>query len=160
VGLIGKELKNSLSETWVNYAMPVKDLTTFVAKAKSGEYKPIARPDERKIEDKRAFHGLVLVPDILDRTPPYIDEVLPDSPAARAGLKPDDLVVFIRLPRNDGSGEREERIISSVRVFKDTLAPLDPGTQLTLVVRRGTQLLGQDLTLEPPLKSAAAPVKP
>jgi serine protease Do len=39
--------------------------------------------------------GIVLVPDVLPRTPPYIDAVLPKSAAARAGLKPDDLVVFV-----------------------------------------------------------------
>jgi S1-C subfamily serine protease len=35
------------------------------------------------------------VPDVLTRTPPYVDAVLPRSAAARAGLKPDDLVVFV-----------------------------------------------------------------
>ena len=39
--------------------------------------------------------GIVLVPDILPRTPPYIDSVIADSAAARAGLRPDDLLVLV-----------------------------------------------------------------
>jgi serine protease Do len=149
IGVIGKELKNTLTETWVNYAMRVKDLAEFVAKARRGEYKPVPREDDKPREDKKAFHGVVLVPDVLDRTPPYVEEVVPGSPAAKAGLKPDDLVVFIRLPRPDGTG-LEERVVTSCKVFRDTLAPLDPGTAVTLVVRRGTQLVSIELRLEPP----------
>jgi serine protease Do len=151
IGLIGKELKNTLTETWVNYAMPVKDLADFVDKAMRGEYKPIARTTE-KIEDKGAQHGLVLVPDVLERTPPYVEEVLSGSPAAKAGFKPDDLVVFMQVPRQDGSGEADERVIGSCKVFKETVAPLDPGTKLKVIIRRGQQLLSLDLTLDRPQK--------
>jgi serine protease Do len=147
IGLIGKELKNTLSETWVNYAMPVKDLADFVDKAKRGEYKPLARRED-KIEDKGAYHGLVLVPDVLERTPPYVEEVLSGSPAYKAGLKPDDLIVFMQVPRQDGSNEFDERVIGSCKVFKETVAPLDPGTKLKVIVRRGQQLMSLDLTLE------------
>jgi serine protease Do len=37
----------------------------------------------------------VLVPDLLPRIPPYIDSVHPGSAAARSGLRPDDLVVYV-----------------------------------------------------------------
>jgi serine protease Do len=152
IGLIGKELKNSQTETWVNYAMPIKDLADFVGKAKRGEYKPLDRPDDRRVADKRAYHGMTLVPDILERTPPYVEEVIPESPAARAGIKPDDLIVFIRAPRPDAPSETEERVITSCKSFKETMAQLDPGMALKVVVRRGNQLLSLDLTLEAPLK--------
>jgi serine protease Do len=157
IGLIGKEARNSLTETWVNYAMPIKDLLDFVTKAKSGEYKPLPKAENRKIVDKRAYHGIMLVPDVLDRTPPYVEEVVPDSPAAKAGLKPDDLIVFLRVPRMDGTSEQEEKVITSCKVFKETMAPLDPGTTVKVIVRRGTQLLSLDLTLEPPLKAVVSP---
>jgi serine protease Do len=153
LGLIGKELRNSLTDTWVNYAMPIKDLTDFVNKAKSGEYKRLERPEDRKIVDKGAVHGIILVPDVLDRTPPYVEEVLPDSPAAKAGIRPDDLIVFIRVPRADAFGETEEKVVSSCKIFKDTMAGLDPGTVVKVVLRRGTQLLSLDITLEQPRKN-------
>jgi serine protease Do len=151
VGLIGKELRNSLTETWVNYAMPIKDLADFVAKAKRGEYKQIVRDDVKR-EDKGAYHGIVLVPEVLDRTPPYIEEVYPDSPAAKAGLKPDDLIVFMRIPNKEAGGELDERIIQHVKVFKEVASQVDPGTTVKIVVRRGMQLLSLDVTFEQPRK--------
>ena len=39
--------------------------------------------------------GVVLVPDVLERTPPYVDEVRAGSPAEQAGIKADDLIVFV-----------------------------------------------------------------
>lgn len=150
IGLIGKELKNALSETWVNYAMPITELRDFALRAMRGDYKPLDRPETRQVVDKKPYHGIVLVPDILDRTPPYVEEVVPGSPAARAGLRPDDLIVFIRAPRPDSPGELEERVIASCKAFKETLAGLDPGMAIKVIVRRGSQLLSLDLTLEPP----------
>src|SRR5436190_409826 len=58
IGVVGKEIKNSLSETWMNYAIPLTasvevkegDKTTtitlpqFVALGMKGLYKPIKRP--------------------------------------------------------------------------------------------------------------------
>jgi serine protease Do len=145
IGLIGKELRNTLTETWVNYAMPVKDLADFVAKAKKGEYKQIVREDVKK-EDKGAYHGIVLVPDVLDRTPPYIEEVYSGSPAAKAGLKADDLIVFMRVPNREAGFELEERVVTSCKVFKDIVSQIDPGTTVKIVVRRGQQLLSLDVT--------------
>jgi serine protease Do len=147
IGLIGKELRNTLTETWVNYAMPVKDLADFVAKAKKGEYKPIVREDAKK-EDKGAYHGIVLVPDVLDRTPPYIEEVYAGSPAAKAGLKPDDLIVFMRVPNREAGFELEERVVTSCKVFKEIASQIDPGTTVKIVVRRGQQLLSLDVAFE------------
>ena len=147
LGLIGKELRNTLTETWVNYAMPIKDLTEFAQKAMRGDYKPIIRVDEKK-EDKKGYHGIVLVPDVLDRTPPYIEEVLPGSPAAKAGLRPDDLIVFVRVPHAAAANELEERVMANCKVFRDTMASIDPGTTVKIVVRRGMQLLSVDVTLE------------
>jgi serine protease Do len=149
IGIIGKELKNAQSETWVNYAMSIADLTDFALRAMRGDYKPLERPEARPIADNRNFHGIVLVPDVLDRTPPYVEEVVANSPAARAGIKADDLIVFVRFPRPESPGESEERVITSCRTFRETLAGLAPGTPIKVIVRRGTQLLSLDLTLEP-----------
>jgi S1-C subfamily serine protease len=149
IGIIGKEMKNVHTETWVNYAMPIsKEVKDFIEKAKAGTYKKLD-PTVVKIEDKKATHGIILVPNVLDRTPPYIEEVLPDSPAAKAGLRPDDLIVFIEVPSKEVRGEFEERIIGHWQVFRDTLAPLDPGTTVKIVVRRGQQLLKFELELGP-----------
>ncbi len=148
IGLIGKELRNSQTFTWVNYGMPLKDLTKFVEEAKAGKYKPIARPDPTKFVDKGAKHGIQLVFDAVDRTPPYIEAVQSGSPAAKAGLKPDDLIVFLRVPGGEDGMRLEERVIGSVKVFKEVMGHVDPGNKVTVIVRRGNQLLSFDVTTE------------
>lgn len=151
VGLIGKELKNTLSDTWVNYAMPLEDLRDFADKAMRGTYTRQA-PTEQQIIDKKAVHGIFFVPDVLDRTPPYIESVLPGSPADQAGLRPDDLIVFVRIPHPTLGGELEERVIPSCKTFREVVAPLDPGTRIKIIVRRGGQLLGMEVSLGTPSK--------
>jgi serine protease Do len=145
LGLIGKELRNSLTETWVNYAVPIQVLATFVDKAMKGQYKPIARKEP--LTGQAGFHGIVLVPNVVERTPPFVEEVLPNSPAARAGLRPDDLIVYI-------DGEQ----INSVKAFNDLIDRTPPGTTLRFEVRRfekefGTsveRLITMELKLDPP----------
>jgi serine protease Do len=152
VGVIGKELRNSLSDTWVNYAVPVNakvevrqgeqvvtvSLAEFVTKGMKGEYKPTVR--ERTGEGYGGYHGIVFVPNVVDRTPPYVEEVNADSPAAKAGIKPDDLVVYV-----DGEP------MVSITSFQEFIGKTRPGTALKLEVRRGDKLVPVELTLaEPP----------
>jgi serine protease Do len=139
LGLIGKELRNSLSDTWINYAVPIQMLAAFVEKGTKGEYKPMERP---KLESGTGgYHGIILVPDVVERTPPYVEDTEPGSPADKAGLKPDDLIVYI-----DG-----EKIVS-IKDFKQIIDKGRPGTVFKLEVRRGDKLTSIDLKLEPPKK--------
>lgn len=145
LGLIGKELRNTLTDTWVNYAVPIQVLATFVDKAKKGEYKPLAKKEP--LTGQAGYHGIVLVPNVVERTPPFVEEVLPNSPAARGGLRPDDLIVYI-------DGEQ----INSVKAFTDLMDRTPPGTTLRLEVRRfekefGTsveRLVTVEFKVEPP----------
>ena len=146
IGLIGKELRNTQTATWVNYAIPLAVVKDVALAAMRGEYKPLTTPETGPKADLGAFHGIALVPDVLDRTPPYVESVQSGSPAAAAGLRPDDLIVFIRVPR-PGGDDWEERIMHSCKTVKETLASLPPGTTIKLIVRRGEQLLSLELTL-------------
>ena len=38
--------------------------------------------------------------------------------------------------------------MANCKVFRDTMASIDPGTTVKIVVRRGMQLLSVDVTLE------------
>jgi serine protease Do len=136
LGILGKELRNTLSDTWINYAVPIHALTGFVEKGRRGEYKPVVR--ERPISGGGGYHGIVLVPDVVERTPPFVEDVAPDSPAAKAGLRPDDLIVYV-----DG-----EKVIS-IKAFREIVDRAQPGTAFRLEVRRGDKLTSVDLKLEP-----------
>ena len=123
IGIIGKELRNSLTNTWINYAVPIQMLTKFVIEGKAGKYKPIVKP--KNSGGPGGYHGIVLVPNVVERTPPYIEEVLSGSPAAKAGLKPDDLIVYV-------DGEQ----VLTVTAFKEILAKTRPGAAVKLEIRR------------------------
>jgi serine protease Do len=135
LGIIGKELRNSLSNTWVNYAVPIQALADFAQKGMKGLYKP--KPASPVVAGQQGYHGLILVPDAVERTPPFVDDVIPGSPAAKAGLHVDDLIVYV-------NGEK----INSVREFHQLVDPASAGTSFKLEVRRGDRLLGLGLTLE------------
>jgi serine protease Do len=96
LGLLGKELRSRTTNAWLNYALPVDQFIASVEQMRSGQS---VKPDESTAKPTEPLSlaelGLVLVPDVLPRTPPYVDSVLPKSAAARAGLKADDLVVFV-----------------------------------------------------------------
>jgi serine protease Do len=77
-----------------------------------------------------AVLGLTMIPDILAKTPPYIDRIAKGSAAADAGLQPDDLVLFV-----DG------RIVSSIKTLVDELSFVDLLDEVRLTVQRGQELV-------------------
>lgn len=97
LGILGKELKSRVTGAWLNYALPVDVWVETVEALITGRAAPTGgdlalAPDEPMT---LADLGIVLVPDLLARTPPFLDAVVPSSPASEAGLRPDDLIVFI-----------------------------------------------------------------
>ena len=68
-----------------------------------------------------------------------LTEVIADGPAAKAGLKPGDLVVKV-----DG------REIKRYASFRRWIAQAEPGETLNIEVKRGDQLLSLDVKVGPP----------
>jgi serine protease Do len=163
LGIIGKEIKNALSETWMNYAIPVgaevevKDgdklvkisIPKFVELGMKGEYKPVKRPEAAT--GPGGYHGIRFVPNVLERTPPYVEDVLPGSPAAKAGIRVDDLISFI-----DGEP------IYSIKSFHDAIKKTRPGMKVRFDVRRGDNLetVEIDLAEHPPKQPQPTPAEP
>jgi len=132
IGILGKELKSSVDNTWLNYALPAKDLAASVEDILAGRMTTrrddtVKRPSEHYTP---AILGLIMVPDILVKTPPFIDRVAAGSPAAEAGLRPDDLVLFV-----DG------RIVASCKALVDELSFIDRLDEVRLTVQRGQELV-------------------
>ncbi len=162
LGVIGREIRNVQTDTWMNYAIPVnakvdvkvkdtvkdKDgkekeeektitiqMTEFISKGMKGEYKATKR--DRRAVGEGGYHGIVFVPNILERTPAYVEDVEPGSPAAKCGLRPDDLVSFV-----DGEP------IVSIKAFNEWMKKnTRPGTVIRLEVRRGETLQPIEMTL-------------
>ena len=136
-GLLGKELRNSLNNTWLNYALPIGELREAVADIIAGKIRPRTDAEKsRKPADpvNLALLGIVLVPDVLPKTPPFVDNVASNSVAQKAGLKVDDLILFVN-----------NRIASSCSTLKEELSFIDRLEPVQLTVQRGSELL--DFTL-------------
>ncbi len=97
VGMLGKELRSEVTGTWLNYALPVAAFAPTVESIRAGDFTPKPLTDADRPDHPLSFAalGIVLVPDVVSRTPPYVDRVLPGSAADKAGLRPDDLLVMI-----------------------------------------------------------------
>jgi serine protease Do len=97
LGMLGKELRSELTGTWLNYALPVSAFASTVESIRAGDFtpQPLTEADRPDQPLSLSALGIVLVPNVVGRTPPYVDRVLPSSAADKAGLRPDDLLVMI-----------------------------------------------------------------
>lgn len=152
IGLIGKDLRNELTNTWINYAIPLNAYTEVpdkdgkkirVSIADMVKLKENYRPaPKRELAKNTSYHGIILVPNVVERTPPYVEEILPGSPADRATtkLKPDDLIVYVEgLP------------VPDINSFNNILATYGPGAEIKLEVQRGDKLTSVTVKLDKPI---------
>jgi len=138
LGMIGKELRDSRSNLWLNYALPIGALRPAVEDILAGRTRPY-RPDD----GDKARHpidlaqlGLLLVPNVVDSTPPFVESVRPGSPADKSGVKVDDLILFVN-----------DRLVQSRRDVHDVCHATESGDRIHLTVRRGEEL--KVLAIEP-----------
>ena len=123
LGVIGKELRNAESNTWINYAIPITELKDVIKEIITGKYiEREKKPDEDENPNRYRplDFGIVLIPDILYRTPAYVETVVKGSAAEKLGLKPDDLILFVN-----------DNLIQSSKVLQKELGVLEAGDTLT-----------------------------
>jgi serine protease Do len=136
IGMIGRELRNTESNTWINYAVPFTQLRSPIAEIMAGRFTPPrSRSDEANVPRFSAVDlGLVMVPDVVYRTPAYVESVIPDSAGAKAGVIAEDLIVFVN-----------DELVQSNRTLKSILGRLESGDSIRLVVRRKEKLIPLEL---------------
>jgi serine protease Do len=129
LGILGKELRNAQNHTWLNYALPIAEIEASVAQIEAGAFTPaLDKVDATKPELAYSLEllGIRLVPDVLDRTPPFVESVREGSPAARAGIRPDDLVLLLN-----------DQLIQSCAALREELEYIDIDGEVQLTLLRG-----------------------
>ncbi|MEM6470262.1 MAG: S1C family serine protease [Planctomycetota bacterium] len=138
VGMLGKELRDSGTGVWLNYALPIDALRVAIGDVIAGrattvpeESNPILR---REQSHNLTTLGLVLVPNVLESTPAFVDTTLKDSPAARAGLLGDDLILLL-------DGQR----VADQSSLKDLLRRIDRRDGVSVTIQRDAEILSVKL---------------
>lgn len=134
IGMLGKELRDTQTGVWLNYGLPIDGLGPAIGDIIAG--RAVTTPDQDKpmLRRDQAHNvttlGLVLVPDVLEATPVYIDAVRPDSPAAKADLRPDDLILLV-------NGQR----VGDQKSLAELLRRIDRRDALSMTIQRDTEIL-------------------
>jgi S1-C subfamily serine protease len=146
VGMLGKELRSELTGTWLNYALPVSAFAATVESIRAGDFTPRPLTDADRPDHPQSFAalGIVLVPDVVSRTPPYIDRVLPGSAADKAGLRPDDLLVML-----------DTNVVASRQQADATIERFERDATVRVSVLRDEALLEFSLSTTTPDEPAA-----
>ena len=133
VAMLGKELRDSSTGVWLNYAIPASSLRTAIGDIIAGrtttvpdESKPILARDEAH---NASTLGLVMIPDVLESTPAFVDQVVRGGPADSV-IQPDDLILLI-------DGQRVE----SQRAMQKILRTIDRRDDIEVTIQRDSEII-------------------
>ena len=136
-GILGKELRSSFNNVWLNYAVPVPELSPWVDAVLSGDLETVdAISKEPVVEEPLTLDllGIMLVPRMFFKTPPFVEQVKSSSRAAAAGLREDDLILFV-----------EGVLVQTCAELETSLGRIDRDDPAKLMVLRNQELLEMSL---------------
>ncbi len=134
VGMVGKMAENKITGTRLNYAIPIEPLTAWVRGDAAQLTTDVVPEDVKGSSTQASDWGIRWFTQGGDSTPAYVDRVIRHSPAARAGLRPNDWVLSI-------NGQR----VGDVQAAQRELGELAKVNRVKMVVRRGEQVVTVEL---------------
>ena len=138
VGIIGKELRDNAAGTWLNFAIPIEIVVSSVLDIRGGKMIVEASTNSQRPAEPWTLElvGVVLVPQVVSRTPPFVDGVIAGTVGEANGIRNDDLIVEINgvmtPTRND---------------VINRLAQLDRDSPITMTIQRGREFIPMELDL-------------
>ena len=125
IGLNMRLLESKETNTMLSAAIPSRDLLPYL-----NEYIHGRERAKDVVENKPVFTGIVLFEQAGRQSPPaYVDRVKRGSPAAKAGLRPDDLLVRI-----------DEYSVRSCVEYRMILRKYGPGDVVEVTFKRGKRV--------------------
>ncbi len=129
VGVIGRAVISMRTNTFANYALPVEEIAAFLdrqpAAGASAGNKQLGQNATSQPARTLADFGIRLL-DVGGRTrPAYVERVRNASPAGKAGLRPDDLIISIN-----------NQPVATCSEAEAVLLRADPRKPMILVVKR------------------------
>ena len=144
VGMIGREVISNLTNTHLNYAIPREVLHTFFLEALAarsgagaGVHEVVSATARNREALKKVFDSGIRLSRVGYRTIlPFVEHVRTGSPAQRAGVRKDDLILSVN-----------GRSVTDVAACRARLRAAAGDEVMDLVVRRGQRILS--LRIEP-----------
>jgi serine protease Do len=133
LGMIGRMVESRMTHTMVNYAVPVGVLADFIATATS----PADSAAAAMQAASPGYHGIKFFELGYRANPVYVERVRRGSPAARAGLRKDDLII-------GANGQPVPNLAALERILSD----LPAGDALELTVMRDKDIHKFTIVLE------------
>jgi len=130
VGLIGEIVVSRLTNTRLNYAVPIEEVAAFLEAAKGGRLAAQKTENLRPENFTPGYHGIKLFEKSYRRDHVFVEKVARGSPADAANMKTDDRIVSVN-----------GILVRGARDFQRAAGRLRPGEQLVLVVERDRKLM-------------------
>jgi S1-C subfamily serine protease len=132
--MIGRVVVSNATRTQFNYAVPVETCRAFIERIVN----PTAAAAQASAQPAgNVYHGIKLFKQGYKRSLAYVEKVARGSPADKAGVRPDDLILT-------ANGKQ----ISALEDFDRVIETARPGQSLELVLERKRQVITATLTLE------------
>ncbi|MEZ6084339.1 MAG: trypsin-like peptidase domain-containing protein [Phycisphaerae bacterium] len=134
LGLVGRGVESRFTYTQLNYAIPISVLSEFVANASN----PATHESGTSTAKGRdVYHGIKFFELGYRSNPVYVERVRRGSPASRAGIRKDDLII--------GANGRP---IAKLEVLERIIDESEPGDVLELTVLRDDKVKKIRIELE------------
>ena len=134
IGIVGRIVEAVNTNTRINYALPAEEITAFLG----GEPSPRAASKDKIGAGQRGrpYIGIKISRLGFRHVSAYVERVRPGSPAAEAGIRPDDLIVGM-------NGKR----VADATAYKSLVQEMTPGQMARFVIKRGNDFITADVTV-------------
>lgn len=136
VAMVGKDLKRANQNIWMNYGMPTMAMQQSIEDILAGKLIAGGSNDDRQPPGEPMtleLLGFALVPDVVGKTPPFVDRVIPSSSASSV-LQKDDLILFVN-----------DQLVASCSHVVAELGWIHRDDPVTLTLQRGQEIVTVDL---------------
>ena len=127
VGLIGRAVVSNFTHTHFNYALPCDVLREFLGDALGTE---APTHSEDSIATKNLDTGIKISRAGYKKVLPFVERVRKNSPADRAGVRADDLIMSVN-----------GKAVADVDAYDERLKGIPPAAPIELVIRRDRKIL-------------------
>ncbi len=137
VGMIGRVVTSNQTYTHLNYALPRDVLDEFYLESLAAEQGEPTPPETTDQSETPLDPGIRLSRVGYQRILPFVERVKFGSPAQRAGVRKDDLILSLN-----------GRNIPDADEYKRRLSYLEPGESIDLVVQRGRAIVSLRIEMD------------